>query len=68
MSERFGKEFILIRVGTPGASKIYNSKASARRDLRIGPHRLDRIIETGEPIFIDGEIYQLDYLEDGKCY
>jgi hypothetical protein len=68
MSNRYGKELILIRVGTPGASKIYSSKASARRNLHIGPHRLDRIIETGEPIMIDGEIYQLDYLEDGTCY
>jgi len=68
MSNRYGKELILIRVGTSGASKIYNSKASARRALHIGSHRLDRMIETGEPIMIDGEIYQLDYLEDGTCY
>jgi hypothetical protein len=68
MSDRYGKELILIRVGTPGASKIYSSKASARRALHIGSHRLDRMIETGEPIMIDGEIYLVDYLEDGECY
>jgi hypothetical protein len=68
MCDRSGKEIILIRVGTSGANKIFSSKAGARRALGIGHQRLDRMIETGEPIMIDGEIYQVDYLEDGQCY